>query len=199
MSVDAWSGKHVLISLSEQGGSDIELASSIGSVNVSGGSKNSESVPLINNGRIYKFSPQEDYEIEFEGYYIGAEITGSDVSPAYYFHGDTSSGYDSDPWVQQSSINRVAVRLAILHTEDSSATSGAGEVTAGQYGQRVVLADGYITDLNYEYDASEGLWKATYTVKFAPFDKAGNACYKNESTKSTGLSALSSYTSSTKW
>ena len=193
---DVWD-ETCLVTITPIGGSDIEFAGRTKNIDVNTGTKDMEGMPVNSGGRAVRQKPEEDSEWNFSDcYFVGIQTTGTDISPAQIFE-DWSNVDTSDPRSVSASRNRVKVRVAVLYTDDTTADSAGGAVASNSAGYRIVCANAYIVEFKEKWD--DGLLKADFKLKFAPFDLAGNANRKREDTETTGISALGSYTTSQNW
>lgn len=179
-----------LLSISEKDGSDVELAGRTEGLGVKLGEKDFTQIILNNGGRITKKTVEGITEITFDEYTLGADTTNGLLA---LFFGDTSD--TTQPISVTNTKTRKYVRLAIMWTEDTTATSGAGASAAGKPALRITTKNGYLTAMNPAFD--DQILKSALTFKFAPYDSSGTGNLTVESTDgtdTTGLAALGSYT-----
>jgi len=191
---DAWM-ETCLISISKEGGSDVEFAGLTETVDIDMGEKDIEGVALVNGGRVTKWTPEGDTTITFETYEL--EV-GNGNGWDDLLHPGTAD--TTNPYVITNDRIRNKYRIAILWTDDTSATTGVSATADGNAGFRYAFANCYITAVKPSF--TDGILKHTVTAKLAPFDKSGDANILMESTDGTAsevLAALASYTSSTKF
>lgn len=153
------------------------------------GGKDIDQVVLNNNGRIAKFNPEDITEITFDEYSLGPENAGGLLA---LFMGDVSD--QVYPISVTNTITRIKVRIAVMWTEDTTATSGAGASAATNAAYRIVAQDGYLTMVEHGWD--DRILKSPITFKFLPYNKAGTGRITGEASDGsdgTGLAALSSY------
>lgn len=196
--VDAWM-ETCLVAITKVGGSDVAFQGLTESVDMDVGEKDIDVVALVNGGRISKWVPQDVITVTLEMYpvEVGTDTGTTGKGVFDLFSGSTDS---SQPVILTNSRTRTAVRIAILWTDDTSQASATAAVTATKKAARMAFADGYVTSANPSF--TDGVKKWTVTLKFAPFDKAGNANSQGASEDGTsvgGLTALASYTTSTKF
>lgn len=190
--LDAWM-EEALVTITEQGGSDIEYAAFTENIDPSPGAKDIEGIPLVNGGRVTRYVPEEDTEISLEMYPLEASSPG----PWGLQHGADGT----EPELVSASRTRNKHRLAILWTEDATVTSAADQPGTASAGLRISYAEGYFTNVDYEFTGDK-IMKVTATFKVVPFDKDGDANYQIESQEGDGanqITALSAYTSSNKF
>ena len=153
------------------------------------GSKDIDQVVLNNNGRISKFTAEEITEITFDEYTLGAENANGLIA---LFYGDVSD--QVQPISVVNTITRIKIRMAIMWTQDTAATSGAGASASGSAALRVIAQDGYLTANELGWD--DMILKSGITFKFVPYNKAGTGRMTAESddgSSGSGLAALSTY------
>ena len=195
---DAWM-EVCLIGISIQAGSDIQFAALTETVDFDIGEKDIEGIPLVNGGRVTKFTPEGDSSITFEAYPLEA---GTDT-------GTTAKGFFDLMHTVDSSVpiritndrNRDKYRVLVLWTNDPTPTT-AQSVTANTYSAlRIGMADGHFTSVKPSF--TDGTLKFTVTFKVAAFDKAaaGNVMMESCAGTTAGdiLPAIASYTSSAKF
>lgn len=195
--IDSWS-ETALISISAQGGSDVQFACLTETVDVDIGDKDFDVINTLCGGRLVKFNPQEPTSITLEAYPLEAGTATGTTGTGFF---DLMHTVDSSQ-PQQISVDheRNKYRMAILWTDKSSATSATEALTtaSSQSGLRVVAADGYITSVKPSF--TDGVLKFNVVFKVPAFDKSKSANVKMESTDGTAdLDALTAYTSTVKW
>jgi hypothetical protein len=197
MAQEAW-GKTALISITPVGTSDIDFTANVDSIDVKFGRRSVVFHPTKKGGRLADVRPMEDTIVTFEGYFVGIDpSSGDDLGISQHFLSPGSTRDNSDP-MSITSVNKDGkYRVSILYTDDTTATSATGTTALNAYAERITLADGFIEE--YEESDTDFLKKATFSFRFPAFDSAASSCIKQESTKTTGLSALAAYTTSVKW
>lgn len=196
---DAWQ-EEALISFAAQSGTDIPFQGLTQSIDPDLGEKDIEGIPLVNGGRVTAFTPEGDSTVTLEAWPI--EAGNEDISAATVgkgFHDLVQAEDTAQPLAITSTTSRSKYRLAILWTDDTSATNASSALSAAaKKGYRLVFANGFVTKATPSF--IDGRLKFTITYKVAPFDKSGNAQVMIESTDGTAtLTALQSYTSTIKW
>jgi len=187
-----------LISIAKKGGSDIEFAAIVETLDISEGDYPGESIPTLAGGRIWKQSPQEDGEITLEFYGVELDTT-SGVGLAQQWNGGTyttSEPLSTDSaWAAGVNRARDLFRVSILWTNDTTpATSGAGATAAATEAERFYATDCRIISHKSEMATDQPL-KMTVVFKYPAFNKAGTT--KNgiwQSGDATALATLGSYT-----
>lgn len=195
-----------LVSISKQGGSDLNFDAITDEIDFGIAERQVESAKLLNGGRLMLWTPEEDTEISFEcyprevGFGGGNNING--VIEAKY---ETTTANDITTAI--STLKREKFRLAFLWAEelvDGTATPAATAVaatTAGKAAFRMVFADTYCT--NIEPDYSEKHLKFNVTFKLGVRSQTADPNMLFESVDGTeagaSLLALDSYTSTVKF
>lgn len=199
----AWS-ETALIGIAAQSGTDVKFASITETIDIDIGNKDFDVIATLSGGRLVKFTPQEPTTITLEAYPVDAATEGFTTATTGSGFFDLMNTYDEgQPMVIAVDRNRNKHRIAIMWTDDTTITDAAAEVVAGASGKdclRVVASDGYFTSVKPSY--TDGELKFTITYKVPPFDKDGSANVKIESVSGSTtatMTALASYTSSTKW
>ena len=195
---DSWM-EVCLIAISIAGGSDIQFAGLTETVDFDIGEKDIEGIPLVNGGRMTKWTPEGDSTITFEAYPLEA---GTDT-------GTTGKGFFDLMHTVDASVpiritndrNRDKYRVLVLWTNDPTPTT-AQSVTANTYSAfRIGMADGHFTSAKPSF--TDGELKFTVMYKVAAFDKAaaGNVMMESCAGTTAGdiLPAIASYTSSAKF
>lgn len=195
---NAWQ-ETALVSIAQQSGTDATFQALTETIDIDQGEKDFEAIPLLNGGRLEKLTPETETTVTIEAYplYAGS----GDISAATTISGfvDLLHAEDtSQPLEITSTRARTRYRLAILWTDDTSITNANAAVGNSQKGLRFVGADGFITSAKPAF--TDGILKWTITFKVAPFQSDGDAIVKWDSNGgSSTMTALASYTSSTRW
>jgi len=191
---DTWS-ELGLIAITQVGGSDIQFGTLTETIDLDMGEKDFDTIVTVAGGRLIKFTPETETTITLELYPLEAGTdTGTTGKGVYDLLQSTDA---SQPVTITSTTSRTKIRLAVLWTDDPNMTDATAAPAGSHKAVRFVGADGYITSAKANFT---GVLKWTITAKFPPFDKDGNANVKWESTDGTAsLTALASYTSTTKW
>lgn len=195
---DAWM-ETCLIAISIQGGSDIQFASVTETVDFDIGEKDIEGVPLVNGGRVTKFTPEGDSSITFEAYPLQAGTDTGSTGLGFY---DLMHSVDASvPIRVTNDRDRDKYRVLALWTNDPTPTT-AQSVTANTYSAlRIGMADGHFTSVKPSF--TDGILKFTVTFKCAAFSKTGTGNVMMEScagsTAGDILPAIAAYTSANKF
>jgi len=194
----AWS-ETALVAISGQSGTDVKFAAITETIDVDIGDKDFDAIATLSGGRLVKFNPQETTTITFEAYPVqaGTEDMIAATTGTGFF--DLMNSLDtSNPLSYSVDRTRTKYRVAIMWTDSSSETDATAAITATDSALRIVAADGYFTSVKPSF--TDGVLKFTVNFKVPPFDSSGSANVKMESVAGADtLTALSSYTSSTKW
>ena len=188
-----------LVAISKEAGSDVEYTTITESVDISPGDKPMESIPNLQGGRITKFTPEEDTEITLEIYPVELDSTSADGGFFQQFYGGTWDTSEPLQVLNRDDTNhrpniRDKFRVALLWTNDATATGGAAATAASTDALRFVMRNSYIT--SHKASFTDDILKVTVTFKCAAADKAGDSNCLWQSGDQTELVALGSYTSS---
>jgi len=188
---DAWE-EECLVSIAAKGGSDIEFAATTETVDIDAGEKGGEGLPNLKGGRIWKVSPETDTTITFEGYPVDINTSGG-TGVSQMFHTTRTNWDVGQPLIVSNSRNRDLFRVAILWTNDTTATSGAGAVASGSEGYRYVITEARMISCKPSF--TDGILKFTFAFKVPAFQKDGTSNITEQSCDNTAaLTALGSYT-----
>lgn len=196
---DTWS-ETAKVAVAAQSGSDVQFSSLTETVDIDIGNKDFDVIATLSGGRLVKFTPQEPTTITLEAYPVQAGTDSGTTGEGFF---DLMNTQDtSQPVVVSQDRIRSKYRIAIMWTTDTASTTYAESqiVSPTQACMRVVAADGFFTSV--KPSMTDGVLKFTVTYKVPPFDKTGTANVKIESVDGSAtatLTALASYTSSTKW
>lgn len=195
---DAWQ-ETCLISISKIGGSEMNASGQTETVDIDLGDKDIEGVPLVNGGRVTKWTPQADSTITFEAYPVEA---GTDTGTVLKGWDDLMNEVDSTVPIRVLNTRiRNKYRVVIMWTNDPTVLTATSATTQYYGAYRFGGADGYFTSVKKSF--TDGVLKFTATYKFAPFDKAGNSCILEESAAGTSgsdiLPAIAAYTTANKF
>ena len=191
--VDMWS-ETCLVEVYPMGGTKIQFAALLTSVDIDMGDKDVEQTPTLSGGRLVKKIPQDITTITFEGYPIDIDAAGA-TGFAQLFHDIDDNWESSEPLKQEATLNRQLYRVTILWTDDTSATDASGTTADGTNSLRFIAANCYMT--SYKQSFTDGELKATMSFKVPAFYKDGSANIKEQSATGAALTALGNYTSET--
>lgn len=200
---DGWSGEDIRFSLEVASGASVEINGIVdpSTINITGGEKGGEGVPLGNGGRAWKQTPQGDLTVEFEGYSVGiASDTGNAVlGLQQFFDGQTLD--TTEALLSNNTRTQKLYRVSMLKTEDYSASGSAATsaISGGKSAERFSVANARMTKFEHTY--GDFIWKYSVAFTIPPFKKAGTANVQWESSDgsetTTGLPALAAYTTTT--
>ena len=195
---DSWM-ETCLIAISIASGSDIQFAGLTETVDFDIGEKDIEGIPLVNGGRMTKWTPEGDSTITFEAYPLEA---GTDT-------GTTGNGFFDLMHTVDSAVpiritndrNRAKYRVLVLWTNDPTPTTAQAATAENYSALRIGMADGHFTSVKPSF--TDGELKFTVMYKVAAFDKSGTGNVMMEScagaSGSDVLPAVATYTSSNKF
>jgi len=195
---DSWM-EECLISISKIGGSDVSFAALTESVDFSLGEKDIEGIPLLNGGRVTKWSPEGDSSVTFEAYPLQAGTSGGTAGTGFF---DLLHTVDSVVPIRiVNDRNRDKYRCLFLWTNDSTATTAQSATAENASALRIGLAGGHFTSVKPSF--TDGILKFTVVYKCAAFDKSAVANVMVESAagsnSSDKLPAIAGYTTSYKF
>ncbi len=198
---DAWM-EVCLIAVSKASGSDLQFAAETETVDFDIGEKDIEGVPLVNGGRVTKFTPEGDSSITFEAYTLEAgTLAGATPGTGFFDMLHSTDGADSVPIRITNDRNRDKYRVLVLWTNDPTPTTAQAATAENYSALRIGMADGHFTSVKPSF--TDGTLKFTVIFKCAAFDKSGTGNVMMESCAGTGASdklpAIGSYTSSAKF
>jgi len=158
-------------------------------ISIKYGAKDGEGVMTLSGGRIWKYTPEGDSEITI-GLYALKGVDDPNAIPLF-------AGYNNDlvdPIQVTNTSTRYKVRLAIMWTTDTTATSANGTTAADKPWRRVYFNNARITNFEEDFSTDE-LLKGTLTLKVPPYDASGTGSITWESSDGTGAATdLSTYT-----
>ncbi len=203
---EAWDN-YFLLSITRRGGNEIQFAAIIDptSLEIEEGEQSSESEPNAAGGRIWKDDPQSDGTITFDIKPLELDTTsGVGLFQQYVGKagGESTAYATSEPLSTEitgwdAGVNRVRdqFRVAVLLTNDTSATTAAGSTNGSTDSDRFVAHN--CKFVNQTSSWSSGQRVTTVTFKFKPWRKDGTQKnYQEQSGDQTALVALSTYNAS---
>lgn len=199
---EAWQ-ETALVSIALQGGTDVQFATLIETVDFDIGDKDVEGVALISGGRVMKWSPQADSTVTFEAYPIEVGTASGTTGKGFF---DLVNTVDSSyPLRVYNDHTRNKYRILFLQTNDTTVTTAQAVTTNTFQAQRIGMAEAYFTSVKPSF--TDGIMKWTVTAKCGPFDKANTgtagsnimmeSCMGTSSTDV--LPAIAAYTTSNKF
>ena len=185
-----------LVSITPKGGTEVQFASMVNSIDIDEGARDIEQVATLSGGRLIKKVPQELTTITFEGYPIGLATTSPAKGIAQFFYTLTASYDTTEPLVVTSSLARDSFRIAVLLAEDiglaAGPTSASAASTAAKAAYRLGFYNCFMTSMKTSF--TDGELKCTFEFKVSAFNKQGTAQIRHESTETTtALATLSTY------
>lgn len=195
---DSWM-ETCLIGISKAGGSDIQFAALTETVDFDIGEKDIEGIPLVNGGRVTKWSPEGDSTITFEAYPLEAGTDTGTTAKGFF---DLMHSVDASVPIRiVNDRNRDQYRVLVIWTNDSTVTTAQSITTNTYSALRIGMADGHFTSVKPSF--TDGILKFTVMFKTAAFDKAAAANVMMESCAGTTagdiLPAIAAYTTSNKF
>lgn len=194
---DTWSEVALIGVAAQSASNDTKFQAITETVDIDIGDKDFDVIATLSGGRLVKFTPQEPTTITLEAYPVQAGTDTGTTGEGFFDLMNTADA--AQPQDIDVDRTRNKYRIAIMWTNNTSLTSADSEIGTAYSGLRVVAADGYFTSVKPSF--TDGTLKFTVTYKVPPFDSSGTANVVIQSTDITGatLTALSSYTSATKW
>jgi len=176
---DAWD-EEALININD-GTTDIAVHAITETIDIDAGDKDAEWIPNLAGGRIEKTVPEAETSITFEGYPIGiGDIDGTTATGFdAFFHGGTDTGA---AFTATSSTTRKSYTVTIMWT-DSGGSSATASVASGKYALRYNYKNCRLVSCKPSF--TDGILKATWVFKCAPYNKAGTGNITVESTDGT--------------
>ena len=195
---DAWM-EACLVGISIIGGSDIQFAAETETIDFDIGEKDIEGIPLVNGGRVTKWTPEGDSSITFEAYPLQAGTDTGTTGLGFY---DLMHSVDASVPIRiVNDRNRDKYRVLVLWTNDPTPTTAQASTANTFSAFRIGMADGHFTSVKPSF--TDGILKWTVTFKVAAFDKssAGNLMMESCAGGSAPdiLPAIASYTTSNKF
>lgn len=141
------------------------------------GEKDIEGLPLVNGGRVVKFTPMTDESITLKVYPVKADANTTE-SVSQLFHPQTA--LDSTvPIVVNNSLTRNQFGIILLWATTLPATS---QTVPGDSipAYRIQVINAYMTSYKPSFD--DKIFSAEVTFKWAPFAKDGTKNKREEST-----------------
>jgi len=181
-----------LCGITKKAGTAYQYAAVIEEVTPEQGEKDGESVATGSGGRIWKRTPEGDYEFTVKIYPLNLKLSDA-TDMATMFTGD-----DTDITTPISSTNTRTVnlfRVAFLNTDDTTATTAEGTTAANYAARRITFLDARCVSYKESWD--DRILSAEVKFKGPAFNKAGTGRITRESVTSqdaAGLAALSAYT-----
>lgn len=201
--VEAWSGWRcwVCIAPRDDSSADVEYRGAIefGTLEITQGTKDFDIINLLSGGCIEKPTPEGEYTMTFDGYFIDLDTT--DNSGILQLFHTTKANWDTDEGATgltvTNSLNRDNFRVCTLFTDDSDITIADGIVPIGSVGLRFILSNARFVEAT-PLSFSDNVLKLTCKFKAPPYTKAGAGNFTIQSSTglvSAALATLGAYTS----
>ena len=145
------------------------------------GEKDIEGVPLVNGGRVVKFTPMGDESITMKMYPVTADVDGTGTVQLFHptVAGTAWSSDEADPIEVLNSFRRRKFGIILLWaTVLPAAASTTPVVNIPAY--RIQVINAYMTVCKPSFD--DKTKTAEVTFKWAPFQKDGSANKREDST-----------------
>jgi len=155
------------------------------------GEKDIEGVPLLNGGRIVKFTPMTDESITMKVYPVTASL--EEGGAVQLFH-PQSANDTTQPILVSNSKERIPYRVVIL-LSTRLPNSATALPNSGEPSYRFQVVNAYCTRYVPSFDGK--IYSAEITFKWAPFDEFGTGNKQEESADGTVCIAATATASST--
>ena len=194
MASDVWSDC-ARITITAQASSlvNLEFYALSESIDISEGTRDIETTPLMCGGKITRLKPQEDCEITMKCYPVlgfnpVATGTGTGLDDLFY---DTLTTIETSHQYRVSSTSgtRKKFRIAVLWSDDSTATSAIGALAKTTQALRYACRNAYLTDIKRTFSA-DGYLSYDVTFKYAPRQKDGRLNVIIESQDATAAASM---------
>ena len=195
---DSWM-ETCLIAISKVGGSDLQFAALTETVDFDIGEKDIEGIPLVNGGRMTKWTPEGDSSVTFEAYPLEVGTDSGTTGKGFF---DLMHTVDASVPIRiTNDRNRDKYRVLVMWTNDPTPTT-AQAVTSNTFSAlRIGMAEGHFTSVKPSF--TDGDLKFTVMYKVTAFDKSASGNVMMESCAGTTagdiLPAIASYTTSNKF
>jgi len=183
---------------------DLEFYTLTETIEITDGDRPIETQPVLCGGRITRVRPQEDTTVALKLYPVHAFNPTSDgtaqaIDDLFY---DTETIIEAAKQVNVSNASgtRKKFRVAVLWTDDTTATNAVGAMAKTSLAYRWVCRNAYITGVSRSFGADGQLLSIDVTLTVPAQTKAGSANIMAQSTTSDAtadLAALTDYTTDT--
>ena len=201
--VEAWNGWRcwVCIAPRDDASTDVEYRGAIefGTLEITQGAKDFDIVNLLSGGCIEKPTPEGEYTITFDGYFIDLD-TSDNSGILQEFHTKLASWDTTESTTGltvTNSLNRENYRVVVLFTDDANVSIADGTVPIGSVGLRFILSNARFVEAT-PISFSDNLLKLTCKFKAPPYTKLGAGNFTIQSSTglvSSALATLGAYTS----
>jgi hypothetical protein len=191
-----------LCGVTKKDGTEVQFAGTMEEFTPEEGEKDGEGIALGNGGRLWKRTPEGDFEITCKLYPLSIDVTDSEDMVQYFLGGT----YDAvAPIVQTNTRNRDTFRVAFMWTDfafasGATATTASGPTHVSTPGRRLTFKHARVTGYKESWD--DKVLSVEVTFKGPAFDRTGNGNVMRESVNSsdgTALPTLKGYTAGTKF
>ncbi len=195
---DAWM-EVCIVAISKIGGSDLQFAALTETIDFDIGEKDIEGLPLVNGGRVTKWTPEGDSTITFEAYPLEAGTDTGTTGKGFF---DLMHTVDAAVPIRiTNDRNRDKYRVLVLWTNDPTPTTAQSVIANTYSAMRIGMAEGHFTSVKPSF--TDGDLKFTVMYKVAAFDKSASGNVMMESCAGTTagdiLPAIAAYTTSNKF
>ena len=194
MTEETWS-EVGLVTLTLDGGSDVEFYTITNSIEIAVGDKDVDFMPMINGGRLASFKPQADTTITLEMYPVQA---GTDTGLVGKGVADLLGTADaSQPLSIPFSRTRTKCRATLLWTDDTTVTTATAAINLNQTGMRIIANNCYVINASPSGAFTPNdpqKWKVV--LKCGAFNKDGTSNVSVTSTDGTATMTMATYTAS---
>lgn len=171
-------------------GSEYQFAGVVEELTPQEGDKDGEGVALGNGGRMWKRTPEGDFEVTLKIYPLSIDVTDSNDVAQYFMSGT----YDTaTPITQTNTRGRELFQLVVVWGDSLPATASA-QTTSTQATRRITFKHARCTSYKENFD--DKMLSVEVTFKGPAFDLDGTGTITRESCKSidaTTLPAVSAY------
>lgn len=174
----------------DAGGTNYEYAALTETIDIDLGDKDIDQIVNLKGGRMVKKIGQDITTITLECYPVDIDAAGSTGVSQLFESGTWDT---TEPMEATSSRSRDMFRVALLWTDDTAATSGAGATAAATNSYRITFAHAYCTSMKPSF--TDGILKFTLQFKCPAFNPQGVAIAREDSGDATALVALNTYSS----
>lgn len=181
-----------LVEVQARSGTAYQFATITEEITPNQGDKDGESIVTTAGGRLWKRTPEGDFEVTLKIYPLDTrQASGNDLSQGF---SNTDNNWDtSEPFSDRNTRNREDFRVAVLWTDDTSITIASATVGAGSLARRLSFTQAFMTSYKESFD--DKTLSAEVTFKGPAFNRAGTGNILRESTIDSGtvLPTLGNY------
>jgi len=173
-----------LLGVTKKGGSEIQFAGVSEDITPDVADKAGESVVLGNGGRLWKRTPEGDYEFTIKMYPLG-ESVNSGESFMQYFLGTTDA---SAPFSATNSRVRDLFQVVVCWSDDPSITTASGTAAANYATKRFIYKNAYCTSCKPSF--GDKILSAEVKFTMPAYNKSGTGNFTIEGTGSQDSVAI---------